>query len=97
MKEAAKLGFAAAVAPPGGSDEAAGLRVERTDHIADVVARIATLPGGRKAERRADDERRPGPPRRAAQPAADDEDEETGGRALLSRAAFSCHPAPESC
>ena len=51
MKEAAKLGFEAAVAPAGGgSDDTAGLRVERVPHIADVVARIAALPGGRQTE-----------------------------------------------
>ena len=52
MKEAAKLGFEAAVAPGGGSDESAGLRVERANHIADVVARIAALPGGRDTRTR---------------------------------------------
>jgi len=52
MKEAAKLGFEAAVAPGGGSDESAGLRVERVTHIADVVARIAALPGGRDTRTR---------------------------------------------
>ena len=53
MKEAAKLGFEAAVAPAGGgSDDTAGLRVERVPHIADVVAQIAALPGGRHPEAR---------------------------------------------
>jgi hypothetical protein len=60
MKEAAKLGFGAAVAPPGGNDETAGLRIERTDHIADVVARIAALPGGRAGERRTNPESKRG-------------------------------------
>ena len=52
MKEAKKLGFGTAIAPPGGTDDANGLVVERAGHIADVVARIAALAGGRVAERR---------------------------------------------
>jgi DNA repair protein RadA/Sms len=52
MKEAAKLGFEAAVAPGTGSDDSAGLKVERSTHIADVVARIAALPGGRETRTR---------------------------------------------
>jgi DNA repair protein RadA/Sms len=63
MKEAAKLGFGSAVAPPGGNDETAGLSVERTDHIADVVARIAALPGGRGGERRTESEGKRNVPR----------------------------------
>ena len=68
MKEAAKLGFEAAVAPPGSGDESAGLRVERADHIADVVARIAALPGGRAAQRGSGpDGRRGDGPKRASE------------------------------
>ncbi len=62
--------------------------MERTDHIADVVARIAALPGGRVAQRQTEpDDRRSEPSRRvaggqrAARPAprgGDDEDEFEG-------------------
>ena len=45
LKEAAKLGFGAAVVPAAGSEEAAGLRIDRAGHIADVVARVAALEG----------------------------------------------------
>ena len=48
MKEAAKLGFGAAVAPATAAEDPAGLRVERAAHIADVVSRVAALPGGRR-------------------------------------------------
>ncbi len=47
MKEAAKLGFGLAIAPAGSGDDPAGLRVERASHIADVVARIASIEGGK--------------------------------------------------
>ena len=48
MKEAAKLGFGAAIAPAGAGDDPAPapLRVERAGHVADVVARIAAIEGG---------------------------------------------------
>ena len=48
MKEAAKLGFGTAVAPATAAEDPAGLRVDRTAHIADVVSRVAALPGGRR-------------------------------------------------
>ncbi len=46
LKEAAKLGFGAAVAPATGNDDSAGLRVVKAGHVADVVARVAALEGG---------------------------------------------------
>ncbi len=57
LKEAAKLGFAAAVAPipPGGGEDGAGLRIDRAGHVADLVATIAAgpaAPGGAGAGRR---------------------------------------------
>ena len=88
MKEAAKLGFGAAVAPPGGNDETAGLRIERTDHIADVVARIAALPGGRSGERRVESDAKRGLSRqtRSGRPTEADaeiEAEDDEGEALI--------------
>ncbi len=79
MKEAAKLGFGAAVTPPGGTDDAAGLDVQRSEHIADVVARIAALPGGRNTERRADPEPRRVPDGRRAGPRRDPQPAEYEG------------------
>ena len=47
IKEAAKLGFTTAMAPPAGRESAGGapLRVETVTHIADLVARIAASGG----------------------------------------------------
>lgn len=71
LKEAAKLGFEAAVAPPAESNSGAGVTVETVGHITALVADIAAAGAGSERNRRSSDSRRPVEDRRPQRIAAE--------------------------